>query len=112
MVKEYKYLYFIQHVFKSLLEKHAKLQIHSVTRGSDRQVLNEGDKQAVEKLLKQLEAGSSSEGHRACLCVLGRYNVGKSTLLNALLSARWVNRQLVFGVSCVCTVCWKKCHCH
>ena len=79
-------IYFIQHVFKSLLEKQAKLW------GSDRQLLSEGDKQAVSKLLEQLEGESSCEGRTAYLCVLGRYNVGKSTLLNALLSARWVHR--------------------
>ena len=83
----------MQHVFKSLLEKQTKVQNRRASRGSNRQLLNEDDKQTVEKLCKQLEGGDSCEGLKAWICVLGRYNVGKSTLLNALLSARFVLRQ-------------------
>ena len=63
------------------------------------QLLNHVDNQAVDKLLKQLEGGSSCKGRSASLCVLGRYNVGKTTLINALLSARWVHS--------LCLVCFK-----
>ena len=42
------------------------------------------ESEAVEKILSQL---SNKDVY---VCVLGRYNVGKSTLINALLSAEWV----------------------
>ena len=38
--------------------------------------------EVVEKVLKQLS------DREAFVCVLGRYNVGKTTLINALLSAK------------------------
>ena len=68
----------LQHVFTSLKEMQAKLlQTTSTT------II---DKEAVNKLLCQLEGGGAVPGPRAYISVLGRYNVGKSTLLNALLS--------------------------
>lgn len=39
------------------------------------------DSEAVEKVLKQLT------DREVFVCVLGRYNVGKSTLINSVLSA-------------------------
>ena len=68
----------LQQVFTSLKEMQAKLlQTTSTT------II---DKEAVNKLLCQLEGGGAVPGPRAYISVLGRYNVGKSTLLNALLS--------------------------
>ena len=71
----------MQHVFTSLKDKQAKLWS---TVASHNVIITDLD--AVDKLLGQLEGGGAVPGPRAYISVLGRYNAGKSTLLNALLS--------------------------
>ena len=68
-----------QKVFTSLIDKQAEAKEwnHDV-------IITDSD--AVNKLLCQLEGGGAVPGPRAYISVLGRYNVGKTTLLNALLS--------------------------
>ena len=65
---------YFQDVFNFLLDKQSETPA-TIT-----------DKEALKKLLCQLEGGGAVPGPRAYISVLGRYNVGKSTLLNALLS--------------------------
>ena len=71
----------MQRVFTSLKDKQAKLWS---TVASNNVIITDLD--AVDKLLCQLEGGGAVPGPRAYISVLGRYNVGKTTLLNALLS--------------------------
>ena len=71
----------MQHVFTSLKKKQVDLHARS-TLGLDIVIT---DQLAVNKLLNQVVGEGVIEGPRAHICVLGRYNVGKSTLLNALL---------------------------
>ena len=68
-------------VFNSLKDKQAKLW--SIIASHDVIIT---DLEAVNKLLGQLEGGGAVPGPTAYISVLGRYNVGKTTLLNALLS--------------------------
>ena len=70
-----------QHVFTSLKDKQDKLWSNIASHNF---IIT--DLEAVNKLLGQLEGGGAVPGPRAYISVLGRYNVGKSTLLNALLS--------------------------
>ena len=70
-----------QHVFTFLKDKQAELWSNIASHNF---IIT--DLEAVNKLLGQLEGGGAVPGPRAYISVLGRYNVGKSTLLNALLS--------------------------
>ena len=73
----------MQHVFTSLKKK--QVALHVLSKPGHDIVIT--DQQAVNKLLNQVVGEGAIKGPRAHICVLGRYNVGKSTLLNALLSS-------------------------
>ena len=79
----------LQHVFNSLRQA-GKLWSTTTTTITDLE--------AVNKLLGQLEGGGAVPGPRAYISVLGRYNVGKTTLLNALLSFEWVSCMLLLAL--------------
>ena len=48
------------------------------------------DLQAIEKVMEQLKQNA------AYICVAGRYNAGKSTLINALLRSKYASKILYF----------------
>ena len=73
----------MQHVFTSLTKKQVAL-CEKLPQGRDIVIT---DQQAMSKLLNQVVGEGVIKGPRVHICVLGRYNVGKSTLLNALLSS-------------------------